>query len=124
MVPHPIPYQGSKRWIACTIIGCFPPNTGKVIEPFAGSAAVTLAAARVHKGKRFVLNDINAPLMALWDSIVNHADQLADQYAALWHGQQGRERDFYNEVRERFNRTHRGGARRAKQEHFGSKLQS
>jgi DNA adenine methylase len=44
-VPHPISYQGSKRNVAPAILGCFPPRVGTLIEPFAGSAAFTLAAA-------------------------------------------------------------------------------
>ena len=44
-IPHPIPYQGSKRGIAEAILAYFPQHVTRLIEPFAGSAAVTLAAA-------------------------------------------------------------------------------
>ena len=44
-IPHPIPYQGSKRWIADTICKCIPGMVPVFYEPFAGSAAVSLAAS-------------------------------------------------------------------------------
>ncbi|MBM3879048.1 MAG: TIR domain-containing protein [Verrucomicrobia bacterium] len=44
-VPHPIPYQGSKRNLAPAILGYFPERVGTLIEPSAGSAALGLASA-------------------------------------------------------------------------------
>ncbi len=43
-VPQPIPYQGSKRYIAKVILAFFPKAVETLFEPFAGSAAVSLAA--------------------------------------------------------------------------------
>jgi DNA adenine methylase len=105
-VPHPIPYQGSKRHLAPTILGYLPPDAERLIEPFAGSAAVSLAAASAGKFSQFVLNDINEPLMHLWDSMLRQPTDLADKYESLWNMQQGRERVFYDRVRQRFNKTH------------------
>ncbi|MCK4459049.1 MAG: DNA adenine methylase, partial [Methanosarcinales archaeon] len=48
-VPHPIPYQGSKRNIARTILSFFPHQFDTLVEPFAGSAAISLAAASYGK---------------------------------------------------------------------------
>jgi DNA adenine methylase len=42
--PHPIPYQGSKRRLAAAILRHAPPAR-RLVEPFAGSAAIKLAAA-------------------------------------------------------------------------------
>jgi DNA adenine methylase len=105
-VPHPIPYQGSKRRLAPVIAAYCPPDTERLIEPFAGSAAVSLHAARHGTAKAFILNDLNAPLMALWEQVINHPDLIAAGYAELWEAQRDRERDFYDEVRTRFNRKH------------------
>jgi DNA adenine methylase len=106
-IPHPIPYQGSKRHLAQTIIGYFPDDITRLIEPFAGSAAVSLAAAASGFIRQFVLNDINAPLINLWHELIRHPDNLADYYDKLWQAQQGRERRFYDAVRTRFNKTQR-----------------
>ncbi len=43
--PHPIPYQGSKRRLAAAILAHAPSGVRRLIEPFAGSAAISLAAA-------------------------------------------------------------------------------
>ncbi|NCO32753.1 MAG: hypothetical protein GW893_02625 [Armatimonadetes bacterium] len=68
-VPHPIPYQGSKRNIAPDILGYFPPKVHALHEPFAGSAAVSLAAAARGLAEQYWLNDLNKPLMDLWATI-------------------------------------------------------
>ncbi len=106
-VPHPIPYQGSKRHLAQSIIAYFPSDLERLIEPFAGSAAVSLAAAYYQKGKAFLLNDINEPLMTLWAAIAERPEAIAEAYKELWHAQEGREREFYDLVRSQFNQTRR-----------------
>jgi len=106
-VPHPIPYQGSKRSIAYAIISYFPNNVERLIEPFAGSSAVSLAAAYSQKANSFLLNDINVPLMNLWTEIINRPEEIAEAYKRLWEAAVGREREFYDIVRTRFNQAHR-----------------
>ncbi|RLI55448.1 MAG: DNA adenine methylase [Candidatus Thorarchaeota archaeon] len=106
VIPHPIPYQGSKRRIAHKILDFFPPDTKRLVEPFAGSAAVTIAAAYHGKATTFLINDLNEPLMRLWREIILRPSRIADEYENLWHAQLGREREYYDVVRTRFNRTH------------------
>lgn len=105
-VPHPIPYQGSKRQIATQILAHVPVKVNRVVEPFAGSAAISLAMASRRLANQFWLNDAHLPLMTLWGEIVNRPDDLVRAYSKLWHDQQGQERTFYNEVRDRFNQKH------------------
>jgi DNA adenine methylase len=85
----------------------FPHQIETLIEPFAGSAAVSLAAAGYGKASRFHLNDVNQPLMALWYKIIHHPQEIADGYEKLWHEQKGREREYYDFVRDAFNETKR-----------------
>jgi DNA adenine methylase len=106
-VPHPIPYQGSKRGIASYILKYFPGDVETLIEPFAGSAAVSLAVACHRKARRFAINDVNEPLIKLWDQMINHPQKIAAAYEKLWHNQQGKEREFYDDIRIRFNQTQR-----------------
>ena len=106
-VPHPIPYQGSKRNLAPEILKYFPDDVERLIEPFAGAAALSLAAAYYHQARRFMLNDINGPLMDLWRKILAEPQKLAGQYRQLWQQQAGREHEYYDWVRDQFNRTHR-----------------
>lgn len=105
-IPHPIPYQGSKRQIAAAILAHFPTDTHRLVEPFCGSAALSLAAAQAGLAQSFWLNDAHAPLMRLWREIVDQPQALAERYSALWHQQQGRERAFFDDIRTLFNQTH------------------
>ncbi|MDT5123626.1 MAG: adenine methylase [Acidobacteriota bacterium] len=106
-VPHPIPYQGSKRHLAAAILRYFPTGVETLYEPFAGSAAITIAAASNSLASEFVLNDFNKPLVDLWREIINHSSRIADNYAELWKAQNGQERDYYDFVRNEFNKTKR-----------------
>ena len=107
VVPHPIPYQGSKRRLASAILSFFPRNVDLLIEPFAGSAAVSLAGLYSKKVNSIYLNDINEPLMKLWEMIVSVPETIASQYKEIWNKQLGNEREFYNYVRNRFNKEKR-----------------
>jgi DNA adenine methylase len=105
-VPHPIPYQGSKRNLAGVILSYFPARIERLVEPFAGSAAISLSAASNGLAGSFVLNDAHRPIIDLWREIIDRPDELARQYAELWHAQLGRERAYYDTVRRKFNATH------------------
>lgn len=102
--PHPIPYQGSKRQLAAVILPLFPPHVNRLVEPFAGSAAVSLAAAVANKAQAFWLNDSNSPLMEIWRALLDCPDSLADRYEAIWAAQAGREIPYFYEIRDAFNR--------------------
>ncbi|MDR0505583.1 MAG: DNA adenine methylase [Dysgonamonadaceae bacterium] len=104
-LPHPIPYQGSKRNLADKILRYFPHNFDRLIEPFAGSAAISIASAFYFKANHFVINDINEPLMKLWDSIINTPQHVVMRYHDIWHGQYGNEENYYYEIRDKFNET-------------------
>ena len=106
-MPQPIPYQGSKRNIAAQILSILPSDIDTLIEPFAGSAAISVRAAYMGLAQSFHLNDLNKPLMDLLCLIVNEPDRIASDYERLWHQQLGRERAFYDEVRAQFNATNR-----------------
>jgi DNA adenine methylase len=105
-VPQPFPYQGSKRQIATAILARFPESARRLVEPFCGSAAISLAAATADRVDWFWLNDANLALMRLWREMIDKPEALAQQYESLWHDQQGRARKFFDEVRTRFNGSH------------------
>ena len=105
-IPQPIPYQGSKRLIAPTILRHFPGRTRRLIEPFAGSAALSLAAASRSLAQQYWINDGHAPLVRLWREIVERPMELAEQYAHLWETQLGQERAYFDLIRDRFNTDH------------------
>lgn len=106
-VPQPIPYQGSKRQLAPRILPYFPKDASRIIEPFAGSAAITIAAASRGLASKFWINDAHTPLMALWREIIENHNVISLAYARLWNAQLGNEREFFDLVRSRFNQSHR-----------------
>lgn len=105
-VPQPFPYQGSKRRIAPQILRHLPRSVPRLVEPFAGSAALSIAFASRRGASRYWINDAHEPLAALWREILDRPEGLSDRYAFLWSDQDGRERRYFDEVRERFNRAH------------------
>jgi len=102
-LPHPIPYQGSKRILAPIIGRYMPADVDTWYEPFAGSAAMSLWAAHHLRPRRIVLGDSLAPMAALWQAIIVAPDRTASRYREIWEGQREREGDYFNRVRERFN---------------------
>jgi DNA adenine methylase len=106
-IPHPIPYQGSKRNLANAILRYFPARVETLHEPFAGSAAISLAAAAHKRAKAFHINDLNKPLVDLWRAIINTPEKLANEYEALWHEQLPDTKHFYKKIRDEFNLTGR-----------------
>lgn len=108
-VPHPIPYQGSKRQLAPIILSYFPHHSARLVEPFAGSAAISLAVAHYGMADRFLINDAHPPLANLLQEIIERPEQLLKKYRSLWERQAGQEREFYDEVRGEFNKRHEPG---------------
>lgn len=90
MIPHPIPYQGSKRTLAAEILRYFPPKFDALYEPFAGSAAMTIAAAAGRLGRHYHINDLNKLLMNLWRAMIETPEEIAARHEMLWHQQCGK----------------------------------
>jgi DNA adenine methylase len=107
IIPHPIPYQGSKRNLASRILCYFPAGVHTLIEPFAGSGAISLAAAAKGMARRYHLNDLNKPLMDLWNLIINEPEKIARQYEDIWNAQHHERRSYYDRIRDEFNKTGR-----------------
>ena len=101
--PQPIPYQGSKRRLVPVILRYLPRDTATLYEPFVGSGAVTIGAARAGVGRAYVVGDTLAPLVGIWEGMLHCNKALCDEYGALWSGQKDDPRSHFDAVRERFN---------------------
>lgn len=104
-IPHPIQYQGSKRNLAPIILRYVPNGIERLIEPFAGSAAISIAAATRQMAKSYVINDLNKPLIELLHLIVEDPIETASFYETTWKEQHLDSIEHYYRVREDFNRT-------------------
>ncbi len=103
-LPHPIPYQGSKRRLAASILANVSGRKfRRLIEPFAGSAAITIAAASRDVATEYVIGDSLAPLVQIWNQVIMEPTALADRYEAIWNDQFGENLDHYEEVRASYN---------------------
>jgi DNA adenine methylase len=104
-IPHPIQYQGSKRNLAPVILKYFPEKVERLIEPFAGTGAVSVACASAGGAEKYWLNDHNKPLSELLELIVSKPEEVADYYDELWNQQHSDSLAHYYQVREKFNKT-------------------
>jgi len=104
-VPHPIQYQGSKRSLASIILRYFPIKFPRLVEPFAGTAALSIACAARGKANSYWINDLNKPLAELLGLIINHPVEIANYYEKIWNQQHDDPLEHYYRVREDFNRT-------------------
>lgn len=103
-IPHPIPYQGSKRLLAKVILDHAPDGVRCLIEPFAGSAATTLAAASRRLAERYFIGDSLGPLIEIWRNIIERPHDFANDYEQIWEAQISDPRTHYLSVRQHFNR--------------------
>ena len=113
MVPHIVQYQGSKRLLAPQILRYMPRRFSRLVEPFAGMAAITIAVAKQERAEKYLVNDLNEPLMRVLESAIETPLELEDSYSLVWeeqfHHQQGSVDHFY-QVRDRFNHGDRSPA--------------
>ena len=105
-MPHLVQYQGSKRILAPQILQYMPKKFNRLIEPFSGMAAISIAAAYENRTDCFYINDLNAPLVNMLQEAVEHPQRLIEEYTVVWNEQFAYSDDhiqhFYV-VRERFN---------------------
>lgn len=112
--PHLVQYQGSKRIIAPEIVKYFPVSFDRLIEPFAGTCAITILAAVQGLCDEFWINDINKPLIDLMEECINNPTKLIDAYEDIWSGQfnEGENNiDYFYKVRGEFNKGKKDSAR-------------
>ena len=105
-VPHIVQYQGSKRLLAPQILQYIPRKFNRLIEPFAGMAAITIAAAKEGRADSFLINDLNQPLLELLRAVIETPQELIDSYTEVWNSQFVYEKgsvDHYYRIREEFN---------------------
>lgn len=104
-VPLPFQYQGSKRNLAPRILDHLPRRMNRLVEPFAGSGAVSLACAARGRSGEYWLNDVNRPLSELLSFIVNRPKEIADFYQSVWRDRDADHLQHYYAIRDGFNRT-------------------
>ena len=104
--PQIVQYQGSKRLLAPQILEYMPCHFNRMIEPFAGMAAMTIAVAQKKRANNYILNDLNTPLIKILESAIEDPKLLFDEYKKVWEEQfsypDGSVAHYFK-VREKFN---------------------
>ena len=105
-IPHIVQYQGSKRILAPQILQYMPCKFERLIEPFSGMAAISVATAHENRTNQFVINDINKPLVSMLQEAIEHPSRLVKEYSMVWEEQfqygENHVQHFYD-IREKFN---------------------
>lgn len=104
--PVIVQYQGSKRLLAPSILRYLPDKFDRLIEPFSGLAAISIAAASQERAKRFHINDINRPVIGLLHAAINTPEELLKRYSLLWKDQftfPGGHINHFYKIRSSFN---------------------
>lgn len=105
-IPHIVQYQGSKRKLAPQILKYMPLKFNRLIEPFAGTAAISIATAHEERTAQFIINDLNAPLINMLQEAIENPQNLIKNYTTIWNEQfaydDGHVQHFYA-IREHFN---------------------
>lgn len=101
--PHLVQYQGSKRNLAKYILEYFPPKFNRLIEPFSGTAAITMVSASRNMASEYIINDLNKPLIDLLKLVVDNPQYVALKYSQIWNDQFSDTLEHYYQEREKFN---------------------
>ena len=105
-IPHIVQYQGSKRILAPQILQYMPRRFSRLIEPFSGMAAITIATAIEDRASQYLINDLNAPVIELLKCAIQTPELLIKQYSVLWNEQfdfPGGHLDHFYHIRDRYN---------------------
>lgn len=87
LAPQLVQYQGSKRKLAPQILLYFPNKIDRLVEPFSGMAAITVAVATEGLAQKYWINDINEPLIGVLKKAVEEPDSLYEEYKMIWDAQ-------------------------------------
>ena len=106
ITPHIVQYQGSKRNLAPQILSYLPRRFNRLIEPFAGMAAITIAVSKQGRANRYLLNDLNEPLISVLRESIENPQKLIEEYTKVWSEQLVFETgsvEHYYKIRDDFN---------------------
>ncbi|MBQ1653324.1 MAG: DNA adenine methylase [Bacteroidales bacterium] len=105
-IPHIVQYQGSKRILAPQILQFMPRRFERLVEPFVGMAAITIATAQQNRASKYLINDLNKPIIDLLQMAIENPSELVNRYTEVWKDQfdyeQGNIEHFYK-IRSDFN---------------------
>lgn len=111
-----IKYTGNKRLLAPEILSYYPKSINTHIEPFCGTASITLSLiANNWDIKYYLISDINTKVIDLYKLCRSNPNLLKDYYKKLWQGYNKEfkieqdlydyRKDFFYRLRDLYNKT-------------------
>jgi DNA adenine methylase len=61
-----------------------PQHFNRLLEPFAGMAAITVAVANERHANKYIISDINEPIVRLLQTVIDNPYELTQKYSSLW----------------------------------------
>jgi DNA adenine methylase len=104
--PHIVQYQGSKRLLSSQILQNMPQKFNRLVEPFSGMAAISIATAHANRAQYYHINDINEPVVKILQAATERPADLVDKYTKVWTSQfeyPGGHLEHYYFIRDKFN---------------------
>jgi DNA adenine methylase len=92
--------------LAPQIMQYMPQRFKRLVEPFSGMAAISIAAASENRAETYYINDLNAPIIGLLRNAINTPDELIEKYSDIWNEQfsfPAGHLEHYYHVRNRYN---------------------
>lgn len=105
-IPQLVQYQGSKRKLAEAILSYMPRHVDRLVEPFCGSGAISIASSLNKISDRYWLNDVNEPLVKMLEEAIENPEALSDDYQEIWNGQFKEDTNnvqYFYDIRNRYN---------------------
>lgn len=99
-----IKWSGSKRSQAEKILSFFPDEFNTYFEPFIGGGSMLYAVSP----EKAICGDVCEPLIELWNMIKTEPEKLSVEYEKRWSRLQNEGYQVYYEIRDDFNRDHKG----------------
>ena len=104
--PHIVQYQGSKRMLAPQILPYMPRHFSRLVEPFAGMAAISIATAKQDRANKYIINDLNEAVVGILHMAIDSPEELYTEYQKIWSEQfeypEGHINHYYK-IREEYN---------------------
>lgn len=109
-----VKWSGSKRSQAKAIVEKIPDGCDTYYESFCGGCSVLFYILNncPSKFKHYICNDLNKPLIGIYNTVKANPIVIKDIYSKLWNelnkdNDLERKKDFFGEVRDIFNKTQR-----------------
>jgi len=83
-----------------------PQRFRRLVEPFSGMAAISIAAAAEGRAESYYINDLNKHIVSILIDAINSPEELINKYSLLWNEQfafSGSHVEHFYHVRERYN---------------------